>query len=76
MKLEPQAQLLIVDPFIASKIEQGVVEVCQCLFKVAEEEVGNALLEICYSEIRVKLNGSLVTLDLQTPSVMLLLWET
>lgn len=58
-ELEPQ--LLIVDRHVAAEVEQGVVEIGQGLLKVAEEEIGHALLEVGDGEILVQTDGALVT---------------
>ncbi len=53
VQLELQAQLLVVDVAVAAEIQEGVVEVCQCLLKIAQEEVRNSLLEVCHGEVLV-----------------------
>ena len=64
IELEQKAQLPIVDQGVAAKVEEGVVEVCQCFLEVGQKEVGDSLLEICNGEILVELNGALIAFDL------------
>lgn len=64
IQLEKQTQLRIVDHGIASEVEEGIVEIGQGLFEIAEEKIGNALLEIRDGEVLIEANGSLVTFNL------------
>ena len=53
---------------------QSVIEICQRLLEIADEEVRDALLEVCHCKVIVPLQGSLVALDLNirqspTPAV-------
>lgn len=54
----------IINHGIASEVEKGIVEVCEGFLEVAEEEIGDALLEISNSEILIETNSSLVAFDL------------
>lgn len=65
IELEKKTQLSIVDQGVATKVEEGVVEVCQCFLKVGQKKVGDSLLEICNGEILIELDGALVALDLR-----------
>ena len=53
VELEEEAKLGVVDHGIATEVEEGIVEVCKSLFEVAEEEIGNALLEVGDGEVLV-----------------------
>lgn len=64
VQLEEQAQLRVVDQCVAAEVEERVVEVGQGLLEVAEQEVGDALLEIGNGEVLVELYGALIALDL------------
>lgn len=46
VQLEEEAELGVIDHCVSAQVEEGVVEIGESLFEVAEEEVGNALLEI------------------------------
>ncbi len=56
--------MCIINHGIASEVEKGIVEVCEGFLKVAEEEIGDALLEISNGEILIETNSSLVTFNL------------
>lgn len=64
VEFELQAQLLIVDVGVSSEVQKGVVEVGQSLFEVADEEIRDALLEICHSQILIELDCTLVAFHL------------
>lgn len=64
VELVLQAQLLVVDGRVASKIEQRIVEVGERFFKVADKEIGHSLLEVRYGEVLVEGDGSLVAVHL------------
>ena len=64
VELEQQTQLRIVDQSVATEVEEGVVEVGEGLFEVAEQEVGDSLLEVGYGEVLVELDCALVAFDL------------
>ena len=49
IQLEEKTELRIVDDLVASKVEECIVEIGQCLFEVAEQKVGDTLLEVCDS---------------------------
>ena len=53
VELEQEAKLSVIDHGVSSEVEQRVVEICQCLLKVAEQEIRNALLEVCDGEVLV-----------------------
>ena len=61
-ELEPQ--LLVVNRRVAAQIEQGVVEVGQGLFEIAQQEVRYAFLEVGNGEILVTADGALVAFHL------------
>ena len=65
VQLEQQAQLRVVDQCVAAEVEEGVVEVGEGLFEVAEQEVGDTLLEVGDGEVLVELDCALVALDLR-----------
>lgn len=65
IELEQQAQLRVVDQRVAAEVEERVVEVGQSLLEVAEQEVGDAFLEVGHGEVLVQLDGALVALDLE-----------
>ena len=64
VKLELEAQLLIIDVGVSSQVQQGVIEICQRLLKVTHEEVGDTLLEVCNCEVLVELDRALVAFHL------------
>lgn len=64
VQLEQKPQLGIVDHGVAAQVQQGVVEVGERLLEIAEQEVGNALLEVCDSKILVESNRALVAFNL------------
>ena len=68
-ELEFKPQLIIVDEGIASQVEESVVEVCQCFLEVTNKEIGDTLLEICYSKKIILSYGSLITFDLHHVSI-------
>jgi hypothetical protein len=68
VKLELQAELLVVDVVVAAQVQEGVVEVCKRLLEVAHEEVGYALLEVCDGEVLVQTHSALVAVDLECMS--------
>jgi hypothetical protein len=53
VELEEETKLGVVDHGIAAEVEEGIVEVRKSLFEVAEEEIGNALLEVGDGEVLV-----------------------
>ena len=53
IKFEFQAQLVVVDVVVSSEVQERVVEVCQGLLKVSHQEVRDALLKVCHSEVLV-----------------------
>lgn len=61
-ELEPQ--LLVVNRRVAAQIEQGVVEVGQGLFEIAQQEVRHAFLEVGNGEVLVTTDGALVAFNL------------
>lgn len=65
VKLEQEPQLCIVYHGVAAKIEERVVEVGKCLFEVAEQEIGHALLEVGNREVLIEPDGTLVAFDLR-----------
>lgn len=64
VQLEHEPELLVVDGRVSAEVEEGVVEVGEGLFEVAEQEVGHALLEVCDGEVLVETDGALVAGDL------------
>jgi hypothetical protein len=56
--------LLIVDVVVAAEVEESVVEVGEGLLKVAHEEIGHALLEVCNGEVLVQPHSALVAVHL------------
>ena len=64
VQLKLQAQLLVVDVVVSAQVQQCVVEVGEGLFKVAHEEVGDTLLEVCNCEVLVQPHSALVAIDL------------
>jgi hypothetical protein len=64
VQFEEQTQLRIVDHGVASEVQERIVEVGQSLFKVAQEEIGNSLLEVGDCEILIKFDSTLIALDL------------
>lgn len=54
----------IVDHGIAAEVKESIVEVGKSLFKVAEEEVRDTLLEIGNGEVLVQSNCPLVAFHL------------
>ena len=64
VQLEQETQLRVVDHGVSSEVEQSVVEVRQGFLKIAQQEVGDTLLEVGYSQVLIETNGSLVTLNL------------
>ena len=61
---ELEAQLLVVNRGVAPQIEQGVIEVGQGLFEIAQQEVRYAFLEVGNGEILVTADGALVAFHL------------
>ena len=59
-----QAQLLILDISVSSQEPKRVVEIRHRLLKIANQEIRNALLEVCNCKVMVPLDGSLIELDL------------
>lgn len=53
VELEQKAELGVVDHGVASQVEKCVVEVGESLFKVAEEEIRDTLLEIRNGEVLI-----------------------
>jgi hypothetical protein len=53
VKLEKQTKLSVVDHRIAAQVEKSIVEIGKGLFEVAEEEVRDALLEVCDGKILI-----------------------
>lgn len=68
VELKEQSQLCVVNHCVAAKVEQRVVEVCQCFLEVAQKEVRDTLLEIGDSEILVQTDSTLVAFDLESES--------
>ena len=68
VQLEHEPELLVVDGRVPAQVEEGVVEVGEGLFEVAEQEVGHALLEVCDGEVLVEADGALVAGDLERGS--------
>ena len=64
MELELETELLVVDISISPQVEKSVVEVGQCLFEIAHQEIRHALLKIRYSQILIQLDGALIIVDL------------
>jgi hypothetical protein len=67
-QFEFQSELLVVDIVVPSEVKKRVVEIGQCLFKVAHQEVGDALLEVGDCQVLVVLDGAEVAIDLSTVS--------
>lgn len=65
VKLEEQTQLRIVNHGVSAEIEEGVVEIGQGLFEIAEKEIGDALLKVGDGKVLVEANGSLIAFDLE-----------
>lgn len=66
---ELQTQLFIVNIGIPAQIKQCVVEIGQGFFEVAEQEVGDALLEICHRQVLVQLNTALIAFHLKRNNI-------
>lgn len=54
----------IINHGVAAEVEEGIVEIGESFLKVAEEEIGNALLKVGDGEILVETNSALVAFDL------------
>jgi hypothetical protein len=64
VELKLEAKLFVVDVVVASQVEKGVVEISQRFLKVAHQEIGNTLLEICDGEVLIQTHSALVAIDL------------
>lgn len=53
IQLEHETQLGVVDHCVTSEVEQGIVEVGEGLFEVAEQEVGDTLLKVGDGEVLI-----------------------
>ena len=58
VQLEHEPELLVVDGRVAAEVEEGIVEVGEGLLKVAEKEVGHALLKVCDGEVLIETDGA------------------
>lgn len=69
VQLEEQPKLGIVNHCVAAEVQQGIVEIGQSLLEVAEKEIRDALLKVRNGKILIKLNASLIALDLENHTV-------
>ena len=53
VELEEKTQLRIVDHVVTAQVEQGIVEVGEGFLEIAEQEIGDTLLEVCYCQVLV-----------------------
>ena len=63
-QFEFQSKLFVIDIVVPSKIKKCFVKICQCLFKVTHQKVGNALLEISDGQVLVEVDSTEVAIDL------------
>jgi hypothetical protein len=64
IELEHETQLGIIDHVISSKVKECIVEICQGLFEIADEEIRYSLLEVCDCEVLVQTDRTLIALNL------------
>jgi hypothetical protein len=64
IKLKHKPQLGVIDHVVSSQVQKGIVEICQCLLEVANKEIRDALLKVCYCQILIQPDGSLIAFDL------------
>lgn len=64
IQLEFEAQLFVINVRITPEIKECVVEVDECFFEIADQEIGDTLLEVCDGQVIVKSNCSLIAFNL------------